>query len=60
MALENLKSAMGPTNRIGKKGTGGNPATISGGLTGAQSKYATPEKNGKTPKGPDTGTKKVK
>ncbi len=55
MALENLKSGLGPTNKIGKSGTGQKPPAISGGLTGPQSKYATPEKNGKLPKGPDTG-----
>tara|TARA_Y100000034_G_scaffold62340_1_gene75614 strand:+ start:413 stop:628 length:216 start_codon:yes stop_codon:yes gene_type:complete len=60
MALENLKSAYGPTNKLGKPGTGELFDTlgfenVKGGLTGAKSKYATPEKNGKTPKAPDTG-----
>lgn len=60
MALENLKSALGPTNKKGKKGTGELFDTlgfenVAGGLTGAKSKYATTEKVGKKPKGPDTG-----
>tara|TARA_Y100001938_G_C7852013_1_gene311274 strand:- start:266 stop:484 length:219 start_codon:yes stop_codon:yes gene_type:complete len=60
MALENLRSAYGPTNKKGKKGTGEVFDTlgfenVEGGLTGARSKYQTIEKLGKKPKGPDTG-----
>ena len=59
MALKDLKSKYGPTNKVGKPGTGEVFDTLGfetgTGLTGAKSKYATPEKNGKLPKGPDTG-----
>ena len=60
MALENLRSALGPTNKKGKKGTGELFDTfgfenVEGGVSGARSKYQTTEKVGKKPKGPDTG-----
>tara|TARA_A100001515_G_scaffold144369_1_gene148180 strand:- start:354 stop:578 length:225 start_codon:yes stop_codon:yes gene_type:complete len=60
MALEDLRSAYGPTNKKGKPGTGEVFDTlgfenVEGGLTGAKSKFATPEKRGKLPKGPDFG-----
>ena len=60
MALQDLKSKYGPTNKVGKKGTGERFDSlgfekVAGGLTGAKSRYGTQESNGKKPKGPDTG-----
>ena len=60
MALGDLKSMLGPTNKIGEKGTGevndlfGN---FEGGsaLEVPKSRFATTEANGKKPTGPDTG-----
>tara|TARA_R100001377_G_scaffold59944_1_gene36206 strand:- start:528 stop:722 length:195 start_codon:yes stop_codon:yes gene_type:complete len=50
MALENLQSAYGPSNKRGIKGTGESIDTLafeSGiGQAGANSKYKTTEKNG--------------
>ena len=65
MALEDLQSQYGPTNKKGVKGTGevfdtlaneGTIGTVNGqrtGLIDAQSKYADSSKNGKKPTGPD-------
>ena len=59
MALENQKSQLGPTNKIGQPGTGEVKDTLAfegmGGLTSARSKYQTLEKLGSKPIGPDTG-----
>ena len=60
MALENLRSAYGPTNKLGSKGTGevndslGNYKGASA-LENARSRFQTTEKKGKKPTGPDTG-----
>ena len=65
MALEDLQSQYGPTNKKGSKGTGevfdtlayeGTTGTVKGqrsGLIDGQSKYADSSKNGKKPTGPD-------
>ena len=65
MALENLQSQYGPTNKKGQRGTGeifdtlaneGTVGTVKGqrtGLIDGQSKYADSSKNGKKPTGPD-------
>ena len=65
MALEDLQSQYGPTNKRGQKGTGelvdtlaneGTVGIVKGQRTGqidAMSKYQTSEKNGKRPTGPD-------
>ena len=65
MALEDLQSQYGPTNKKGQRGTGetfdtlaneGTVGTVKGqrtGLIDGQSKYADSSKNGKKPTGPD-------
>jgi len=57
MALEDLQSAYGPTNKKGKKGTGETVDTLAFetgvGHEGAKSKYQTSEKNGQKPTGTD-------
>jgi hypothetical protein len=65
MALEDLQSQYGPTNKKGQRGTGetfdtlaneGTVGTVKGqrtGLIDGQSKYADSSKNGKKPSGPD-------
>ena len=58
MALENLKSSLGPSNKKGAVGTGSTYKPLEKGvskLTSSRSKMGTPEKLGKIPKGPDTG-----
>jgi len=59
MALENLRSAYGPTNKKGKPGTGEVNDTLgnykgASALETAKSRLQTPEKLGKRPTGPDT------
>ena len=65
MALEDLQSQYGPTNKRGQKGTGtvvdtlANEGTVGivkgqrSGLIDGQSKYADSSKNGKKPSAPD-------
>ena len=65
MALEDLQSQYGPTNKRGNKGTGefvdnlaneGTNGSVKGQRTGqidVKSKYQTSEKNGMKPTGPD-------
>jgi|TARA_B100000519_G_C14090400_1_gene366028 hypothetical protein len=61
MALEDLKSAYGPTNKKGKPGTGQVFDSLAyEGVSGFEgvfhtSKYSTKGKPGKPVKGPDTG-----
>ena len=57
MALEDLQSAYGPTNKRGQKGTGELFDTLANegtsGLAAGGSKYQTSEKVGTKPSGPD-------
>jgi hypothetical protein len=57
MALEDLQSAYGPTNKRGQKGTGESFDTLANegtsGLAAGGSKYQTSEKVGTKPSGPD-------
>ena len=57
MALEDLQSQYGPTNKKGIKGTGETVDTLAFetgvGHEGAKSKYQTTEKNGQKPTGTD-------
>ena len=57
MALENLQSNYGPTNKKGQKGTGTTVDTLANegtkGLAAGGSKYQTSEKIGTKPSGPD-------
>jgi len=57
MALENLQSVYGPTNKRGQKGTGVGVDTLANegtlGLAAGGSKYGTSEKAGVSPTGPD-------
>jgi|TARA_Y100001963_G_C6493668_1_gene314614 hypothetical protein len=59
MALEDLQSQYGPTNKKGEKGTGSTVDTFAFegkknlGVEGVKSKYATSEKNGTKPTGTD-------
>ena len=59
MALGDLKSMLGPTNKVGEKGTGEVKDIFAfentGGVANTKSKYQTSEKLGKKPTGPDTG-----
>ncbi len=59
MALGELKSMLGPTNKVGQPGTGEVKDKLAfentGGVSAARSKYQTQEKAGKKPTGPDTG-----
>ena len=58
MALEDLKSAYGPFNDKGTKGTGAKVDLnafegVKGGIKGVKSKYSTSEENGVKPTGTD-------
>ena len=57
MALEDLQSQYGPTNKKGTKGTGKNVDTFAdegtAGLEDRQSAYAHTSKKGTKPSGPD-------
>ncbi len=59
MALGDLKSMLGPTNKVGEKGTGEVKDIFAfentGGVENARSKYQTLEAKGAKPTGPDTG-----
>ena len=60
MALENLRSAYGPSNKKGQVGTGEVNDTLgnykgASALENARSRFQTSEKKGKKPTGPDTG-----
>ena len=60
MALGDMKSMLGPTNKIGEKGTG-EVNDVFGNFEGGtaleipKSRFATAEANGAKPTGPDTG-----